>query len=165
MVTPTGRGRRTSVPGGRGGGGTCGIPRRGTAPPGEIRTPMGQDLRQETGPTTGTQVPPVSTAAEPEEIRSTLETFRHYILATVSQGLSQSPAGRDGSRDLRRSTRLSSRRRRARRGRFRGSSSSTSTGTSMSSVFIEEDLTILGDAGRGPDVISCSDGRFAQMLD
>lgn len=166
MVTPAGRGRGISVPGGRGGGGTSGIPRRGTAPPGGIRAPMGQDSRQVTGSAMETQVPPVTTSTGPEEIRTTLETFRDEILATVSQALSQGPAGQDGSRDPRRSTRSSSRRRRSRRHRSHGSStSSISSGTTLSSAFDEDDLTTFGDTTRGPDVISCSDDRFSLVLD
>ena len=168
MVTPAGRGRGApSGPEIHGGGGPSGIPRRRQTPPAVIPSDSRRD--EGTGVRGGTRVPCPADDSGPTELHSVLETFRDEILATVSQALSQSPAGQGGSvgpersPGSRRSNRTSSRRRRSRRRRSSGSSSSS--GTSGSSSSSAESTGAQDGVRPGPEILSCSDDRFSKVLD
>lgn len=125
---------------------------------------MSQDLRSDTGFESGSCAPPLAPVTGFPGIFTTLDTLRDEILATVTQALIQSPAGQGGFRDTSRSDRSRSRRR-WRCHQSSSISSSSSSGATFSSVFPVEDLEPTQNELVEPQVIECSDDRFAQDLD
>lgn len=146
-ATPSGRGRGAPGPIGHGGGGSASNLRRRGAPPapgqgnnhdGEWPSGRVHASKGSVAPE-GASVPLSTEDIGKGEVHSVLKTFRDEILATVSQALSQRPAGQDGSRGRIWDERSGSHSRRFRRRRSPSSSSSSSSGATLTCGFHHED--------------------------